>query len=469
MGRKNLEISKIKHVISNHKLVTILLAGTIIRLILMPISAHPFDVYAWYTTSTSILKNGPLTLQGFPPLWYHYMMVPVAYTYQWLSGVFSSGTIPMASLPSALDFYPSYNIQYVPGMLFNTIVKTPFLISDIAITLLLYRIVEELTNSKALAEKAAILWFLNPFVIWISAGWGMWDTLPALFSLAAFFFLIKKKYAFSAICLSLGVAAKLYPALFLVPIAIYLLKTSPVKDKWNSCLKFFSVFAVASVLLFLPYLGQIERFFTSYFVPNPSTSGVVVNQVVNPLGFGLTYWSIYLTNRLLNFPVTAAFLSFGSLASVLLVVVALGLVYWKTGKMTFEKPAYDLAFVMLLPVLALFLSYRIICEQWFIWAIPFLVILCVAGRVKSAFYWGASMVALLYVFLNCPLPFFFLPLAPWYTNTLTGMVYAVWAIEPIRIMLLAILGCVFSILLVFILLRLNKHTSVKNKANLGLH
>ena len=88
----------------------------------------------------------------------------------------------MASLPSALNFYPSFNVQYVPGMLFNSVVKIPFLISDVAITFLLYKIVEELTHSKALAEKAAFLWFLNPFVIWISAVWGMWDTLPALFS-----------------------------------------------------------------------------------------------------------------------------------------------------------------------------------------------------------------------------------------------------------------------------------------------
>ena len=88
---------------------------------------------------------------------------------------------------------------------------------------------------------------------------------------------------------------------------------------------------------------------------------------------------------------------------------------------------------MLLPVLALFLSYRIICEQFFVWALPFLVILCVGGRVKRAFYWGASIVTLLYAVLNCPLPFFFLPLAPWIGNSLLGMVYAFWAAEPVRI------------------------------------
>ena len=402
----------------------------------------------------SILKNGPLTLQGFPPLWYHYMMIPIAYSYSWLAGIFHTRAIPMSSLPSALNFYPSYNIQYVPGMLFNFVAKIPFLISDIAIAFLLYKIVGELTKNKGLAEKAAFLWFLNPFVIWISAGWGMFDTLPALFSLAAFFFLLKKRYALSAVCLSIGVALKLYPALFLVPVAVYIFKLSPVEDRWKNSWKFFSVFTATTVLLFLPYLGMVESFFTSYFVSNPSTSGAVANQVTNPVAFGLSYWSLYQLNRLLNFPITAGFVSFVSTASIVLVAVALGLVYWRTVKMTFQRSAYDLALVMLLPVLALFLSYRIIAEQFFVWALPFLVLLCVGGRVKGAFYWAASIVALLYAVLNCPLPFFFLPLAPHYDGILLDMVHAIWTVESLRIVALALLGCVFSILLVVMLFQL---------------
>lgn len=446
--------AKLPKIMSEHKLATILILGIIVRVILMPISAHPFDMYIWYKISNNILQNGPLTLQNFPPLWYHYMMIPIAYSYKWLSGFFSSGAIPMASITPALNFYPSFNILYVPGLLFNSVVKIPFLISDISITFLLYKIVNELTNNKGLAEKAAFLWFLNPFVIWISAGWGMWDTLPALFSLLALFFLLKKKIAFSAVCLSLGVASKLYPALFLFPIAIYLLKSSPAETKWKNCVKFFSFFSIASLLLFLPYLGKLTTFFGGFLMTNPAVSGTVANPNVSPLSFGLTYWSLYLLNRLLLVPISTGFVSFVSVASVLIVAVALMLVYWKIAKMTLQKTAYDLSLVMLLPVLALFLSYRFVSEQWFIWALPFLVILHAGGRIKGALFWGASIVALLYAVLNCPLPFFFLPLTPWYTSTLLSMVYAVWAIEPVRIVLLASLGVLFSFLLVLIVFQM---------------
>jgi hypothetical protein len=206
-------------------------------------------------------------------------------------------------------------------------------------------------------------------------------------------------------------------------------------------------------------------FCSSFFVLNHAASGFVANPITDPIAFGLTYWSLYLLNRLINLPINAGFVSFAAVASVVLVAVALVIVYWRIGKMTFQKPNYDLAFILLFPVLALFLSNRIICEQFFVWAIPFLVILCVGGRVKGALYWAASIIALLYAVLNCPLPFFFLPLAPWYANILIGTVHAFWAIEPVRIMLLAILGCMFSILLVFILVQLSKMQGSKNSIN----
>ena len=111
---------------------------------------------------------------------------------------------------------------------------------------------------------------------------------------------------------------------------------------------------------------------------------------------------------------------------------------------------------MLFSVAAFFLSYRIVCEQWFVWALPFLVVLCVVGRIRKAFVWGISLVALLYVFMNCPVPFFFLPLSPWLSNALVGLVHLAWAIDPLRVGILAVSACMFSVLLFLCVWRLNK-------------
>jgi hypothetical protein len=134
-------------------------------------------------------------------------------------------------------------------------------------------------------------------------------------------------------------------------------------------------------------------------------------------------------------------------ASLALFVGTLLLVYWRSSKFTFKNPVIDLSMAMLFCTAALLLSYRIVCEQWVIWAIPFLVILCADGRIQKTVFAGLSAFALLYAMLNCPLPFFFLPLTPGATNTLLGMVYFIWWQESTRVWVLAISACVFSMLL----------------------
>lgn len=447
---KTQRLATLYRFISEHKLSSILSIGILVRVLLIPFSSHPFDMYVWFDNSLKIIHNGPASVHFFPPLWGHYIMIPIAYAYDALSKIVPSGLIPMASLPSALNFFSSYNAQYVPGMLFNFVAKFPFLLSDIFITLLLYKIILEMTKNKALAEKAALLWFLNPVVIWIGASWGMWDTLPALCSLACFFFLLKNRIGLSAIFLSLGVALKLYPILFLIPIVIYFSKSSSGFNKRKNTAKFCVVLALTSLLLLGPYIG-VPITLSNFFIPN---SLAVTNPVVEPIGFGLTYWSIYLVNRLAIVPINVELVNFLSILSLVVAAISITLVYWKTSKLPFKKPSDYLIVTMLLTILAVFLSYRTICEQWIVWILPLLTVLCVKGWVKTKYYWGASVIALLYGILNCPLPLFFLPLSPWIGNGLLEMMYTMWTIEPVIIVTLILLGFLFSVLMLLVTLRI---------------
>lgn len=358
----------------------------------------------------------------------------------------------MSSLPSALDFYPSYQIGVVPGLLFNFIVKIPFLVSDILIAILLYKLVTEFTKNKRLAQSAAALWFLNPFVIWISAGWGMWDTLPALFSVLALFLLVRKRFGLSALCLSFGVAAKLYPALFLVPIAFYLYKTVGAGERRRAFGWFYGVLSGATLLLFLPYLGAVANSIAELFMLG-GDGAVGAITPLGPYSFGLTYWSL---TGLLNLPASDALVTVISAVSLALVCASLVVVYWRSSKFTFKSPLTSLAVVALFCLAAVFLSYRIIPEQWFVWAVPFLVILCVAGYIRRGVFWGLSTFALVYAVLNCPLPFFFLPLSPWLSDSLVGMVQFVWLIDFLKAGVLVLVAIGFSLLLGLSAWRLHK-------------
>jgi uncharacterized membrane protein len=280
----------------------------------------------------------------------------------------------------------------------------------------------------------------------------MWDTQPAFVSLASLFLLVKKRLAFSAVSLGLAVALKLYPIMFLVPMAFFFYKTFPAGARLKSLGRFMGVFAAISLVLFLPYLGAVATFVSDFFLlPSSGTSFGAVTPL-GPNSFGLTYWAPL--SKLL--PATGSFEFLVSAVSLALFVVALALVYWYSRKLHYEHPLLDLSITMFFCVAALFLTYRIVSEQWFVWALPFLIVLFAVGRVRGTLFWAASGVALLYAVLNCPLPFFFLPLAPWATNGLVGMVHVVWWLDPLRVAVLAVLSCSFSLLLLYFVWKLRK-------------
>jgi hypothetical protein len=145
--------------------------------------------------------------------------------------------------------------------------------------------------------------------------------------------------------------------------------------------------------------------------------------------------------------------------------VCILLAYWKIRKPVFQKTTYDLALTFLLPVSVLLLTNKVVCEQFFVWLVPFIIILCIGGRIKISFFWAISLVALLYATINCPIPFFFLPIAPEITDGLLYVANFSLSFEPLRITILALLGCIFSIILVLSL----RQASRKNDGGSSLH
>jgi hypothetical protein len=91
-----------------------------------------------------------------------------------------------------------------------------------------------------------------------------------------------------------------------------------------------------------------------------------------------------------------------------------------------------------------------------VWAVPFLVILCVAGYIRRGVFWWLSTFALVYAVLNCPLPFFFLPLSPLLSDSLVGMVQFVWLLDFLRAEVLVLVAIGFSLLLGLSAWRLHK-------------
>lgn len=130
--------------------------------------------------------------------------------------------------PSALDWPPSLLRAgfvsvtlvsfHIPPPFFNLLFKTPMILSDTAIAVVLYRLCLAVTKSPKHGEKAMMLWYLNPLVIWISSIHGAFDSLAVLFAVLGFYFMVVSNFAASGFLLATGALTKLYPA-FLIPLS----------------------------------------------------------------------------------------------------------------------------------------------------------------------------------------------------------------------------------------------------------
>lgn len=432
---KNLSLfDKVKFGFRQKKTLTfVAMIGLAIRLVLAPFTGHPFDIYVWYQASLSILKGNLIPSGGFTmmPAWY-YTIVPISYAYHWLSPILSAHPTAFDSLPPTLQSAANWTIPQgahvllVTDWLYNLLIKIPGIISDLIAGFVIYRITLPSYGLRA-ATLSFALWLLNPMLIWVSSVWGMYDSLPALFSLLAIYFLLEQKYMLSSIMEIIAISYKLY-AVFLIPVLLiyYYRSGLPVK-------KLFAPIALSSVLGVVFFFPLITHGVQNYF-STQAQSGAT------PQAFGLTYWSIepflQISPSALN---TLNILVYTGLLSLFL---ALSLFMVKKGK-------EDSVFVFGLALTSvIFFSYPTVSEQWYVWLLPTLIILSIKKLTTFRFVIALSIVSLVYSWINSQFVAFFL--SSYTYGTTPALEY--WTKEIaltsfIRLTLMAILGIGFSAIL----------------------
>lgn len=100
--------------------------------------------------------------------------------------------------------------------------KTPLIIADLALALLIYKLLEMLVVKKR--RLVFIFFLLNPALIYISSVWGQTDGLLLTFLLSATFFLLKNSYFLSFLFLWLAFFLKTQAVFFLPFYFFYFLK-----------------------------------------------------------------------------------------------------------------------------------------------------------------------------------------------------------------------------------------------------
>jgi hypothetical protein len=207
---------KIKTPFSVHRihlgLFLLILVGLIIRLKF--ITSVSFEVPNWFACYKTLVSGHILdfyqimgykgTGYVYPPVWMLFLTV-------------------LASLNPVLTLSD-----------FTFYVKIPIIAPEVLTTLVLYRYIFQKTSSVKYALLSGGLFFLNPFVIKISAYQAMFDVIGCFFLLCAVYLLDEKRYVEAGIVTGLALMTKQY-----LYIAFPLVVAAMIKQvHWKNLLKY---------------------------------------------------------------------------------------------------------------------------------------------------------------------------------------------------------------------------------------
>jgi hypothetical protein len=206
----------------------------------------------WYDTRI-FFGTGAGVAHGLSP----YFLYNLAEYYDSPSLVGVVGGIGYAP-PWALFLAAMYYIAYVPTgnpLLMNFAIKIPIITGNLVLARFVGTTLAKKGCDPATASRAELLVLFNPFLLYTSAFWNMYDTLVAFLMLVSLQFLDKDKPFKAGLALGVSIALK-HLALPLIPLAYLWIAKRPVptRDRVDRLSAFTSgLGGVAIVLVLLPF------------------------------------------------------------------------------------------------------------------------------------------------------------------------------------------------------------------------
>lgn len=182
-----------------------------------------------------------------------------------------------------ISIFPSFIIPYIEANIHAWMVKLPFVLSDIGLGYLIYRIVNEFKPK--VAKLAALIFLFNPIVIYNSTIWGQTDSLINLLALSGIYLVFKKRYFWGIILFLLTFIFKLSLIIYLPIFGLLLLKR--IKD-WKKFIVPTITFLIGIFLLAIPFkFGDKNSFEWLWYM---YTNRVLVRQGSMLNGNAFNFW-----------------------------------------------------------------------------------------------------------------------------------------------------------------------------------
>lgn len=303
------------------------LAGKIIA------SGHVFTFYDYLSSLPASDPTRTLAVFNYPPS---------GYLFHGLINFLFGSVLGIQQINQfILDAPSNYgNFQFGLHLL---IIKIPYLIFDLLVGLVLYKIFD----SKKKAMAALILWLFNPVNLYVTYMMADFDVIPAFFTVLSIYFIAKNKLNLSALSLGFGIAFKLFPVFLIIPLLIY---GKDFKDR-----------ARLIIISFLPYILSILPFLPSH------------NFRANALFASQSSKSLYAA-----LPVSGG----ESIIYFPLFILIFYLLIWGYRKYIAQSRAIESWKLYFVPLL-LFFIFTHYHPQWLIWITPILIIELIDSWFKN--------------------------------------------------------------------------------------
>ena len=261
-------------------ITTILAIGLILRLILSSITYHsdivPFDFAA------KIIKNGNIT-NFYDYLWnlledHPYLKVYPRnlFNYPPLPYFFLGGASLLTTWIVDQTVHDNFVLNFSSTLgnpqlnLLLLLLKLPYFFFDIAIAYLLMGIFKEEKQKK----WAFALWMFNPVNLYATYMVGQFDIIPTFLTVAVLYLAVKKNnFTLAAVLLGLGAGFKIFPLLFMVPLAF-------VKPNLLDRIKLLLTSVITYVLFAYPFLWS-KGFRMTAALANQTTKSFYANVPVS--------------------------------------------------------------------------------------------------------------------------------------------------------------------------------------------
>ena len=341
----------------NYKVFFIIIIGLIIRITFAFLPGFKIDVNDWFAWA--------LRLSNFD------------YANFYSPQYFSDYTPGYLYILSFLGFIK--NLFSIPDSIFYILLKTPAIISELLIALLVYSFLKNFVTVKKAALSSLFIIF-NPALILNSSVWGQIDSILTLLMLASVVSLSKNKLIFSSIFFALAILVKPQAVALLPLFVLYFIKE----------FKFQNIF-----MLIIPGL-MITFIFTYPFFPQESLFGFIKHVSKSAALYPYTSVNAYNLWGTIGFWINDSYLwnklSYQTWSYIILAI------YWVLIAYFYLKKNISLYSMTALATLGFFFLPTRVHERYLYPALVFLILTAAIYKSRLLFY-SAALLSILH-FLN---------------------------------------------------------------------